>query len=94
MQSKFSKPFYPKSRYSHNLFLCGVAFDAENILEFGLFEVESAVLEILPSSQNWTLGSSTKNTPDETLFIELALRGYDLSRLRNEETTAEVVAIG
>ena len=28
-------------------------------------------------------------TKDETLFLELALRGYDLSKLRNEETTAK-----
>ena len=35
------------------------------------------------------LGSSLKNTKDETLFLELALRGYDLSKLRDEETTAK-----
>ena len=29
-----------------------------------------------------------KNTADETLFLELALRGYDLSRLR-EDTEPE-----
>ena len=41
------------------------------------------------------LGSSIKNTPDETLFLELALRGYDLSRLRDpDENTGEVVKIG
>ena len=39
------------------------------------------------------LGSSLKNTADETLFLELALRGYDLSRLREGETTGEVVKI-
>ena len=35
---------------------------------------------------------------DETLFLELALRGYDLSSLREntetDETTAEIVKIG
>ena len=36
------------------------------------------------------LGSSLKSTADETLFLELALRGHDLSKLReNEENTAE-----
>ena len=44
------------------------------------------------------LGSSLKSTKDETLFLELALRGHDLSRLRdakqNTEQTAEIVKIG
>ena len=44
------------------------------------------------------LGGELKETQDETLFLELALRGYDLSRLRDEtETTppaGEVVKIG
>ena len=40
------------------------------------------------------LGGELKETADETLFLELALRGYDLSRLRNDdETTAEIVKI-
>ena len=40
------------------------------------------------------LGSSLKNNSDEILFLELALRGYDLSKLRNnEETTAEILKI-
>ena len=40
------------------------------------------------------LGAELKETADETLFLELALRGYDLSRLRNDdETTAEIVKI-
>lgn len=45
--------------------------------------------------ENGLLGSSIKNTPTETLLLELALRGYDLSSLREEnETTAEIVKIG
>ena len=40
------------------------------------------------------LGSSLKNLSDETLFLELALRGYDLTKLRENETTAEIVKIG
>ena len=46
------------------------------------------------------LGSPLKSTADETLFLELALRGYDLSRLRADTEmdtppkVAEVVKIG
>ena len=44
------------------------------------------------------LGSSVKNIADETLFLELALRGYDLAKLReddeNNTETAEIVNIG
>ena len=40
------------------------------------------------------LSISLKKEADETLFLELALRGYDLSRLRDEETTAEILKIG
>ena len=40
------------------------------------------------------LGGELKTTADETLFLELALRGYDLSKLRDEPTTAEIVKIG
>ena len=46
-------------------------------------------------AQMHLLGSSLKKEADETLFLELALRGYDLSSLHNsEETTAEIVKIG
>ena len=41
------------------------------------------------------LGAELKSTADETLFLELALRGYDLSKLREaDEKTGEVVRIG
>ena len=40
------------------------------------------------------LSRSLKLEADETLFLELALRGYDLSRLRDEPTTAEIIKIG
>ena len=42
------------------------------------------------------LGGELKATADETLFLELALRGYDLSKLRDEPTTdtAEIIKIG
>ena len=41
------------------------------------------------------LGSSLKNISDETLFFELARRGYNLSRLRDkDETGAEILKIG
>ena len=40
------------------------------------------------------LSGELKKTADETLFLELALRGYDLSRLQDETTTAEIIKIG
>ena len=43
---------------------------------------------------NGLLGSSLKKEKDETLFLKLALRGYDLSKLQDDETTAEIVKIG
>ena len=39
------------------------------------------------------LGSSLKKEADATLFLELALRGYDLSKLRENNTTGEIVKI-
>lgn len=48
----------------------------------------------LLSSSFRFLGGHLKTTADETLFLELALRGYDLSRLRDEPTTGKVVKIG
>ena len=39
------------------------------------------------------LSGSLKKEADETLFLELALRGYDLSKLRDEETTAGIIKI-
>ena len=41
----------------------------------------------------YLLGSSLKKEADETLFLELALRGYDLSSLRDNPTTAEILKI-
>ena len=39
------------------------------------------------------LSSSLKNNADEALFLELARRGYDLSKLRDEETTDWIIKI-
>ena len=39
------------------------------------------------------LSGSLKKEADETLFLELALRGYDLSKLRDNPTTAEIIKI-
>ena len=39
-------------------------------------------------------GCSLKKEADETLFLELILRGDDLSSFRENETTAEIVKIG
>ena len=38
--------------------------------------------------------NSLKKTDDETLFTELARRGYDLSQLRHKQTTTEIIKIG
>ena len=59
--------------------------------------VREAVEEMSLESEldiNGLFGSALKKEADETLFLELALRGYDLSKLRDEETTAEIVKIG
>ena len=60
--------------------------------------VREAVEEMSLESELHTttlLGSSLKKEADETLFLELALRGYDLASLReNTENTAEIVKIG
>ena len=41
------------------------------------------------------LSGSLKDITDETLFLELARRGYDLSKLReNDETAAAIIKIG
>ena len=58
--------------------------------------VREAVEEMSLESElhiNGLLGSSLKKEADEALFLELARRGYDLSKLRDEETTAEIVKI-
>ena len=60
--------------------------------------IKEAVEEMAVTSELHTttlLGSSLKSEADETLFLELALRGYDLSKLREDtEATAEIVKIG
>ena len=48
-------------------------------------------------AQMHLLGSAIKKEKDETLFLELALRGYDLSKLKEDqprEYTAEILKIG
>ena len=49
---------------------------------------------ILLSSSFRFLGAELKEIADETLFLELALRGYDLSSLRDDKTIAKIVKIG
>ena len=59
--------------------------------------IKEAVEEMAVSGElhiTGLLGSSIKKEADETLFLELALRGYDLSSLReNTEATAKIVKI-
>ena len=59
--------------------------------------VRQAVEEMSLSAELHTravLSSSLKLQADETLFLELARRGYNLSSLRDNETTAEILKIG
>ena len=55
--------------------------------------VESIAL-ITESDRNHVLSNSAKMLDDETLITELTRRGYDLSKLRDNGTTAEIVKIG
>lgn len=59
--------------------------------------IKEAVEEMAVASElhmSGLLGGAIKKEKDETLFLELALRGYDLSSLRDDnETTAEIVRI-
>ena len=58
--------------------------------------VRDALEEMAVSGQlpiTTLLGSSVKTTTDETLFLELALRGYDLSKLQDDETTSGIIKI-
>ena len=55
--------------------------------------VESIAL--ITESDRTTLSSrSLEDIDDETLITEFRKRGYDLSRLRENETTAEIIKIG
>ena len=67
--------------------------DAREAVEAISLDSESYRPDLLSSSFRF-LGGHLKTTADETLFLELALRGYDLSKLHDEETTGEVVKIG
>ena len=55
--------------------------------------VERMALKSEPD-RTMLLSGSLKKEKDETLFLELALRGYDLSKLRDEPTTANIIKIG
>ena len=52
-----------------------------------------AIALITESDRISLLSGSLKKEEDETLFLELALRGYDLSKLPDEETTAEIIQL-
>ena len=53
-----------------------------------------AIALISESDRISLLSDSLKKEADETLFLELALRDYDLSKLRDEEMTEEIVKVG
>ena len=59
--------------------------------------IREAIEEMAVSGELHEIGllsSSLKKQTDEALFLELARRGYDLSKLHENETTAEIVRIG
>ena len=66
--------------------------DAKAAVEAIALISESDSLSLLSGSFRF-LGAELKETADEPLFLELALRGYDLSKLRDEETTGEIVKL-
>ena len=70
---------------------------AREAVEGMALESESYRTTLLSESFQF-LGSELKTTADETLFLELALRGYDLSLLRDDDKTqppaGEIVKIG
>ena len=45
-------------------------------------------------NQFWGVPPQIKDTDNQTLITELVLRGYNLSRLREDEPTTEIVKIG
>lgn len=49
--------------------------------------------DLLSRSFRFLGETELKGIADETLFFELALRGYDLSKLRDEESAAQIVKI-
>ena len=59
--------------------------------------VRQAIEEMVVSGElpkRGILSSSVEKLADETLFLELARRGYNLARLREDEMIAEIVNIG
>ena len=53
------------------------------------------LIALVSESDRTTLSSrSLEDIDDETLITEFRKRGYDLSRLRENETTAEIIKIG
>ena len=65
---------------------------AREAVEGMALDAESYRTDILSSSFRF-LGGHLKTTADETLFLELALRGYDLSKLRGEEASEGIIKI-
>ena len=48
---------------------------------------------MLLSSHDYAFGKFTKKRDGRNAFLELALRGYDLSILHDNEPTAEILKI-
>ena len=66
--------------------------DARAAVEGMALESQPYGIHLLSGSFRF-VGAELKQTADETLFLELALRGYDLSSLRDNETTAEIIKL-
>ena len=68
-------------------------FDDCQVLRGFLLRLRRCCKRVFGSAR-CVIGGSLKETKDETLFLELALWGYDLSALRDNETSAEIIKIG
>ncbi len=67
--------------------------DAKAAVELIALDGES--YRIAKTSESFQfLGGELKETQDETRFLELALRGYDLSKLRDADASGEIVKFG
>ena len=98
LPKSFAQRFYEKT---NDIFAVQEMFGHRNVattqksLGVNSASVREAVEDLSLCSQPHTkiLGSSLKKETDETLFLELALRGDDLSKRCHEPTTANIVKI-
>ena len=65
----------------------------EALIDWHPEKCEQIALGAEPYRRIQFLSGSLKKEADETLFLELTRRGYDLSSLRDNPTTAEILKI-